>query len=63
MKSDVMQSIVQIEAEILNGLVTEVKETLATGIKKAKKTERSFGIVDLWNIRRNARSASSYFRK
>ena len=63
MKSDVMQSIVQIEAEILNGLVAEVKETLATNIKKTKKPERSFGIVDLWNIRRNARSAASYFRK
>jgi hypothetical protein len=63
MKSDVMQSIVQIEAELLNGLVTEVKETLATDIKKTNKPERSFGIVDLWNIRRNARSAASYFRK
>ena len=63
MKSNVMQSIVQIEAEILNGLVTEVKETLATDIKKANKPKRSFGIVDLWNIRRNARSAASYFRK
>lgn len=63
MKSDVMQSIVQIEAEILNGLVTEVKETLAKDIKKITKPERSFGIVDLWNIRRNARTAGSYFRK
>ena len=63
MKSDVMQSILQIESEILNGLVTEVKETLAKDIKKNKKPERSFGIVDLWNIRRNARTAGSYFRK
>jgi len=63
MVSDLMQSIVQIEAEILNDLVTEVKETLATDIKKAKKPERSFGIVDLWNIRRNAKTAGSYFRK
>lgn len=63
MVSDLMQSIVQIEAEILNDLVTEVKETLATDIKKTKKPERSFGIVDLWNIRRNAKTAGSYFRK
>jgi hypothetical protein len=63
MKSDVMPSIVQIEAEILKGLVTEVKETLATQNTKPKKPPRSFGIVDLWNIRRNARTAGSYFRK
>jgi len=63
MKSDVMPSIVQIEAEILKDMKSEVKETLATDIKKPKKTERSFGIVDIWNIRRNARTAGSYFRK
>ena len=63
MKSDVMPSIVQIEAEILKGLVTEVKETLATQITKPEKPARSFGIVDLWNIRRTAKTAGSYLRK
>ena len=61
MKNDVMPSIVQMEAEELKQLTAEVKETIATNIKleKTKTNNRSFGIVDLWNIRRNARSASS----
>jgi translation elongation factor EF-1beta len=59
MKSNVMPSIVQIEANELKQLVTEVKETVATGIvpvtrKKANPTR--FGIVDLWNIRRAVRT-------
>ena len=61
MKSNVMQSIVQIEANDLKNLVSEVKETVATGLIKvnsAKSTATtSFGIVDLWNIRRSRRTA------
>jgi hypothetical protein len=48
------------EANQLKTLLTEVKETVATGIvpvKRAKNTN-SFGIVDLWNIQRNAKTAS-----
>ncbi len=62
MKSNVMPSIVQIEANELRQLVTEVRETVATGIvqvKRAKTNTTSFGIVDLWNIRRGAKSASN----
>jgi hypothetical protein len=54
MKSDVMPSIV--EKSILNAIV-EVKETLATNISRAKKN-RSFGAVDIWNIRRKVKRAS-----
>lgn len=60
MKSNVMPSIVKIEANQLKELVNEVKETVATGIvevKTAKSKAPSFGIVDLWNIQRQARSA------
>ena len=58
MKSNVMPSIVQIEANELKQLVTEVKETVATGIVQVKqKKTNSFGVVDLWNIRRGARIA------
>jgi hypothetical protein len=60
MKSNVMPSIVQIEANELKQLVTEVKETVATGIvqvNKAKSKAPSFGVVDLWNIRRGAKTA------
>jgi len=59
MKSDVMPSIV--EKSIINSIV-EVKETLATGVARTKKNRRSFGATDLWNIRRNAKSASSMVR-
>ncbi|MES2328948.1 MAG: hypothetical protein V4539_05045 [Bacteroidota bacterium] len=62
MKSNVMPSIVQIEANQLKQLVSEVKETVATGlvqVSKAKRKTASFGVVDLWNIRRGARTAAS----
>jgi hypothetical protein len=58
MKSDVMPSIV--EKSIINAIV-EVKETIATDVTRAKKN-RSFGAADLWNIRRNAKSASLLVR-
>ena len=59
MKSDVMPSIV--EKSIINSIV-EVKETLAKEIAREKKNRRSFGSADLWNIRRNAKSASLLVR-
>jgi len=62
MKSNVMQSIVQIEANDLKNLVSEVKETVASGLIKVNSgkstiTTTSFGIVDLWNIRRGMKTA------
>ena len=61
MKSNVMPSIVQMEANEFKHLVTEVRETVATGLIKvnsAKSTPiASFGIVDLWNIRRRMKTA------
>jgi hypothetical protein len=60
MKSDLAPSIV--EESILNNIV-EVKETVATGIKMANTSPRSFGVIDLWNIRRNARLASATVRR
>ncbi|MES2006200.1 MAG: hypothetical protein V4450_16905 [Bacteroidota bacterium] len=60
MKSNVMPSIVQIEANELKQLVTEVKETVATGliqVNRVKESTTNFGIVDLWNIRRGAKVA------
>ena len=60
MKSNVMPSIVQIEANELKQLVTEVKETVATGmiqVKTVKTKTPSFGVVDMWNIRRGAKVA------
>ena len=63
MKNDVMPSIVRMETEVLKTLVKEVNETVAIGIKMPEKQKRSFGIVDLWNIRRNAKYASHRFSR
>lgn len=60
MKSNVMPSIVQIEANELKQLTKEVKETVATGIvqvKTVKANAPSFGVVDMWNLRRGAKIA------
>ena len=62
MKNEVMPSIVQMEYGVLENLLAEVKETLATDIEMPESAKPSFGIVDLWNIRKNARSASSRFK-
>jgi hypothetical protein len=58
MKSDLMHSRVQLEKDVLERLVTEVHETVATDVQfpNAKRTP-GFGLLGLWNIRRNSRSA------
>ncbi len=59
MKSNVMPSIVKIEAKELKKLVSEVRETVATNLTNVnpiKKSTKRFGIVDLWNIRRGMKT-------
>jgi hypothetical protein len=64
MMNDVMSSVVQIDAEELQNLVAEVKETVATVVHLPKaKQKKSFGHVDMWNIRKNAKSASDMLRR
>ena len=63
MNSDVMPSIVRMDAEVLKSLLTEVKETVATVIELPETKKSTFGVVDMWNIRRNSRSASNSFRR
>jgi hypothetical protein len=63
MKIDSRPSIVQMEPEVLNNLVKEVKETLATDIEMPKSKKRPFTSADLWNIRRNAITAQSRFNR
>jgi hypothetical protein len=58
MNSDVMHSIVQMEPAILKNLVTEVRETVATDVEFSKTPKSVFGVVSLWNIRRNSRYAA-----
>jgi hypothetical protein len=59
MKNDVMPSIVQMDADELKTLLTEVKETVATGFKMSNNQKKVFGVADMWNIRRQAKSANS----
>jgi len=63
MKNDVMPSIVQMDAEELQNLVAELKETVATVIQLPKPKEKTFGHLDMWNIRRNFRSTSDLMRR
>jgi hypothetical protein len=63
MKSDVMPSIIEMEYGVLQDLLQEVKETVAKDIKLPEPaTKPSFGVVDLWKIRRNAKSAIGMFK-
>ena len=66
MKNDVMPSIVQMEAEELQQLVQEVKETVASLIQHPgmkQETTKTFGHLDMWNIRRNFKSAGSIIKR
>jgi hypothetical protein len=65
MNSDLVHSIVQngpkaslVDRQILDRLVTEVRETVATDVEFSKARGSSFGVVGLWNIRRNSRYAA-----
>ena len=56
MKNDVMPSIIQMDAKELKNLVKEVRETIATDFTSLPEKQSTFGIADLWNIRRNSKS-------
>jgi len=62
MKSDVMHSIVQMEPSILKQWMTEVKETVATGVATREERKSSLSL-NLWAMRRSARYASNGRRK
>jgi hypothetical protein len=66
MMNDVMPSIVQMDAEELQQLVKEVKETVATVIQHPKTKQankKTFGHLDMWGIRRNFKSAGDIMRR
>jgi hypothetical protein len=65
MNSNVMPSILKMGKEELEQLLStaDVKETIATEINMAQNQNRAFGIVDLWNIQRNMRSASKLSKR
>lgn len=51
-------SIVQIEAERLSTLMTQVKETVARDVivSNASPKKKTFGVVDLWKCRKMRRT-------
>jgi hypothetical protein len=61
MKSIVMPLTVQLNKEEKDQLTKEVKETLA--IKANVNSKKSFTAAEMWNSRRNSRSASSRIRR
>ena len=52
MKQELDNSKVYLDNEELNSLVTEVKETVATGLNLKNEDKNIFSAADLWNIRR-----------
>ena len=61
MKGITMQSKVQLNDETKQELTKEVKETVANTVLNSDKNQ--FTALDLWNQRRNIRSASAMMRK
>ena len=62
MNQVVMQSIVQMDTETLKRLTTEVKETIATGIKMPAAKKR-FTAVNLWRIHQAKKQPARITRK
>ncbi len=62
MKYDVSSSVIQMKEETFKQLVTEVKETVAI-VDFPEQKKQSFGLIDMWNIRRNAISANSLMKR
>ncbi|MEP6746580.1 MAG: hypothetical protein ABJB86_02580 [Bacteroidota bacterium] len=60
MNNNVISSRVQMEPGLLQQLVAQVKETVATEIKMQKnENSSSFKAINLWSIRRNGRFVSN----
>jgi hypothetical protein len=55
---------VQLEKDVLERLVTEVAETVATDVNiPNRKQTPAFGALGLWNLRRNSRSARNAIKQ
>ena len=57
MNSNVKTSIVQLEAEDLKQLVSEVKETVASNVVVNGQTKSQLSVADLRNIQRKMKPA------
>jgi hypothetical protein len=63
METYVMPSKIQMDPAIWNKLIAEVKEIIATGIELHEAPKKSFGVANMYRIRRNSRSAGSLIRR
>jgi hypothetical protein len=62
MKGSMQTSVIQMEEKTFMHLVAEVNETLAI-VDLPQRKKQSFGIVDMWNIRRSGKSATSMLKR
>ncbi|MEY2916807.1 MAG: hypothetical protein RIS73_521 [Bacteroidota bacterium] len=62
MKSDVMGIGAPINKKELKELLKETKETIAVDAKN-DGNNRSFGVVDLWNVQKRQRTTTSMMRR
>ena len=62
MKNNVMPSRVQMEADVLKNLLTEVKETVAKDFVVKQRTN-SFTATELWRIQKSQKLATGMFRR
>ena len=63
MNTDSMHKVVRLDENELQQLTQEVRETLAAGTMYPEKENSRFTVLNMWNVQRQARSASSKIRK
>ena len=63
MNTDSMHKVVRLDESELQQLTQEVKETLADSPIYEEREKSLFTAFDMWNVQRQARSASSMMRK
>jgi len=62
MNGKTMPSRVQMEAEVLKNLLTEVKETVATDLSLTGSKNKALKAIDFWKFSRNNRMLTGSFR-
>lgn len=62
MIGNVMPALAHMEPELVKCPAVEIKEIIEGEPVEAEMPARTFSIVDLWNIRRNANTAKNCFR-
>jgi len=63
MNTDSMTKVVRLDENELQMLTQEIKETLADKIVYSEKESEKFTTLDMWNVLRQSRSASSRIRR